>query len=74
MANKDVIIACDFGTREETLAFLDRFTAEKPYVKIGMEPVSYTHLTLPTSHSVQISGVAESIKKKKKNKRSRGGY
>ena len=37
MANKDVIIACDFGTREETLAFLDRFTAEKPYVKIGME-------------------------------------
>ena len=25
MANKDVIIACDFGTREETLAFLDRF-------------------------------------------------
>lgn len=37
MANKDVIIACDFGTREETLAFLGRFTAEKPYVKIGME-------------------------------------
>lgn len=37
MANKDVIIACDFGTREETLTFLDRFTAEKPYVKIGME-------------------------------------
>ena len=37
MVNKDVIIACDFGTREETLAFLDRFTAEKPYVKIGME-------------------------------------
>lgn len=37
MANKDVIIACDFRDREETLAFLDRFTAEKPYVKIGME-------------------------------------
>ena len=29
MANKDVIIACDFGTREETLAFLDRFTGGK---------------------------------------------
>ncbi len=37
MAN-DVIIALDFPTREETLAFLDRFPAgEKPFVKIGME-------------------------------------
>lgn len=34
---KDVIIACDFASAEETLAFLDKFTAEKPYVKIGME-------------------------------------
>ena len=35
---KDVIIALDFPTREETLAFLDRFPAgEKPFVKIGME-------------------------------------
>ena len=34
---KDVIIACDFASTEETLAFLDKFTAEKPYVKIGME-------------------------------------
>lgn len=34
---KDVIIACDFPTRTETLAFLARFTGEKPYVKIGME-------------------------------------
>lgn len=34
---KDVIIACDFSNREETCAFLDRFTGEKPYVKIGME-------------------------------------
>ena len=32
-----VIIACDFSTRAETLAFLDQFTEEKPYVKIGME-------------------------------------
>ena len=34
---KDVIIACDFSTREEIVGFLDKFTAEKPYVKIGME-------------------------------------
>ena len=36
---KDVIIACDFSSREAVLAFLDRFGSEarKPYVKIGME-------------------------------------
>jgi orotidine-5'-phosphate decarboxylase len=35
---KDVIIALDFPTREETLTFLDRFPGgEKPFVKIGME-------------------------------------
>lgn len=34
---KDVIIALDFGTPEETLKFLDNFKDEKPYVKIGME-------------------------------------
>ena len=34
---KDVIIACDFASGEETLAFLDRFAGEKPFVKIGME-------------------------------------
>ena len=34
---KDVIIACDFATAEQTYAFLDRFTGEKPFVKIGME-------------------------------------
>ena len=34
---KDVIIACDFASEEETLRFLDRFTEEKPFVKIGME-------------------------------------
>ena len=34
---KDVIIACDFNSKEETLAFLDKFTDVKPYVKIGME-------------------------------------
>ena len=34
---KDVIIACDFPSAAETLAFLDRFPGEKPFVKIGME-------------------------------------
>ena len=34
---KDVIVACDFPSAEETLAFLDRFTGRKPFVKIGME-------------------------------------
>ena len=34
---KDVIIACDFNNKEETLKFLDLFENEKPYVKIGME-------------------------------------
>lgn len=34
---KDVIIACDFSGREDTLAFLDKFKDEKPFVKIGME-------------------------------------
>lgn len=34
---KDVIIACDFASAEETYRFLDKFTEEKPFVKIGME-------------------------------------
>ena len=34
---KDVIIACDFDSTESTLAFLDRFGDERPFVKIGME-------------------------------------
>ena len=29
---KDVIIALDFDSKEKTLAFLDRFTEEKPFV------------------------------------------
>lgn len=35
--NRDVIIACDFSSAEETLNFLDLFKEEKPFVKIGME-------------------------------------
>lgn len=34
---RDVIVACDFPSAEETFAFLDRFKEEKPFVKIGME-------------------------------------
>lgn len=35
--SKDVIIACDFNNKEDLYAFLDRFTEEKPFLKIGME-------------------------------------
>lgn len=34
---KDVIIACDFSSKEATLSFLEKFTEEKPFIKIGME-------------------------------------
>ena len=34
---KDVIVACDFASKEDTLSFLDKFTDKKPFVKIGME-------------------------------------
>lgn len=34
---KDVIVACDFASEEETMAFLNKFTEERPFVKIGME-------------------------------------
>lgn len=35
--NRDVIIACDFPSKAETLRFLDRFSQERPFCKIGME-------------------------------------
>ena len=34
---KDVIIACDFASKADVMAFLDKFQDEKPFVKIGME-------------------------------------
>ena len=34
---KDVIIACDFPSKAETLSFLELFKEERPFVKIGME-------------------------------------
>ena len=34
---KDVIVACDFPSKEATLEFLDKFRGRKPFVKIGME-------------------------------------
>lgn len=35
--NSDVIIACDFSSKEQVFSFLDKFTDKKPFVKIGME-------------------------------------
>lgn len=34
---RDVIIACDFDSKKQTLDFLDKLGDHKPYVKIGME-------------------------------------
>lgn len=34
---KDVIIACDFNSKQEVIDFLSQFKDEKPFVKIGME-------------------------------------
>lgn len=34
---RDVIIACDFASKKQTLDFLDQFKDKKPFVKIGME-------------------------------------
>ena len=34
---KDVIIACDFSSKQEVMSFLDNFQGRKPFVKIGME-------------------------------------
>lgn len=34
---KDVIVACDFASKEDVFNFLDLFKDEKPFVKIGME-------------------------------------
>lgn len=34
---REVIIACDFAGRQQTLDFLERFNGRKPYLKIGME-------------------------------------
>lgn len=37
--NKDVIIACDFNSKADLMAFLDNFKDEerKPFLKVGME-------------------------------------
>lgn len=34
---KDVIVACDFPSRSLTLDFLNLFSTQKPFVKIGMD-------------------------------------
>eukprot|EP00828_Plagiopyla_frontata_P047365 TRINITY_DN8728_c0_g2_i1.p2 TRINITY_DN8728_c0_g2~~TRINITY_DN8728_c0_g2_i1.p2 ORF type:complete len:129 (-),score=27.15 TRINITY_DN8728_c0_g2_i1:1-387(-) len=53
----------------------NQLTCAKALTVIGLfyqiQPVSYTHLTLPTKRIVQISVVAGSLKKKKKEKKQR---
>ena len=34
---KDVIVACDFASKDALVEFLDKFSGRKPFVKIGME-------------------------------------
>ena len=34
---KDVIVACDFASKDALITFLDKFSGRKPFVKIGME-------------------------------------
>lgn len=34
---RDVIVACDFSSKEQVMSFLDKFEGRKPFVKIGME-------------------------------------
>ena len=49
---KDVIVACDFSSAEQTFAFLDKFTGRKPFVKIGME-LYYAEVPLLSERSRQ---------------------
>ena len=37
MINRAVIVACDFSSKEELFAFLDKFDDGELYVKVGME-------------------------------------
>lgn len=37
MTNRAVIVACDFSSKEELFAFLDKFNDGELYVKVGME-------------------------------------
>lgn len=34
---RDVIVACDFASKEKLFEFLDLFKKEKPFLKVGME-------------------------------------
>lgn len=35
--SKDVIIACDFSSKNELMNFIEKFESERPFLKIGME-------------------------------------
>eukprot|EP00825_Cyclidium_porcatum_P000468 TRINITY_DN10136_c0_g1_i9.p1 TRINITY_DN10136_c0_g1~~TRINITY_DN10136_c0_g1_i9.p1 ORF type:complete len:165 (+),score=33.40 TRINITY_DN10136_c0_g1_i9:187-681(+) len=54
----------------EYFELMKRYNEIDQMDKSPCTPVSYTHLTLPTICSVQISVVAVSLKKKKKNKKT----
>ena len=60
---KDVIIALDFDSKEKTLAFLDRFTEEKPFVKIGMELFYAEGPSIVREINISQNGMAGTISK-----------
>lgn len=35
--SKDVIIACDFSSKNDLMNFIEKFESERPFLKIGME-------------------------------------
>eukprot|EP00825_Cyclidium_porcatum_P046350 TRINITY_DN7262_c0_g1_i2.p1 TRINITY_DN7262_c0_g1~~TRINITY_DN7262_c0_g1_i2.p1 ORF type:complete len:117 (-),score=26.45 TRINITY_DN7262_c0_g1_i2:68-418(-) len=60
----------ELGLRDKNSAYVSAILSKngfnRPVLQHGPRTVSYTHLTLPTICSVQISVVAVSLKKKKK--------
>ena len=62
----------EYRTLEDFKALLS--PAAQPFIEeiAQAAPVSYTHLTLPTKRIVEISGVAETLKKKQKQKDKAG--
>ena len=40
---KDVIIACDFSSKADVMAFLDKFTEVKPFVDAEGQDINFTN-------------------------------
>eukprot|EP01016_Furgasonia_blochmanni_P003609 TRINITY_DN11414_c0_g1_i11.p2 TRINITY_DN11414_c0_g1~~TRINITY_DN11414_c0_g1_i11.p2 ORF type:complete len:136 (-),score=6.25 TRINITY_DN11414_c0_g1_i11:12-419(-) len=59
-----IICTVDYRVRRGISISIPTISRLKQRVCISHKPVSYTHLTLPTIYSVQISVVAVSLKKK----------